>query len=120
MTVSGLALLYTAVTHLGFNKFLAQMVFVPAVMAVVSYIVHRFVTFGDHKQLNEHEKVRYAAVRAGGMGLSKVAFVLLVAVVGVQYLLASLLITLSLAGPSYLLTRNWAFAQSPVRQSERV
>lgn len=108
LTVVGLAMLYITVSHLSVNVFLAQMVVVPVVMAAVSYFVHRFKTFGD-RTVSENSGGRFLAVRLGGMGISKISFVLLVGVLGLQYLLASMLIIATLAWPTYRLNRDWAF-----------
>ena len=117
LTVVGLALLYITVSHMSMNVFVAQMVIVPAIMAVISYIVHRRKTFGDRDVL-KRSGGRFAAVRLGGMGVSKISFILLVGVLGVQYLLASALIVAALAWPTYRLNRDWAFRPTPTYTPE--
>jgi putative flippase GtrA len=109
----GLTLMYVMVSHVGVNVFVAQAIIVPAFMAAVSYFVHRYQTFGD-RDVEQRSGGRYAAVRFGGMGVSKISFYLLVSVMGVQYLFASLLVTLSLAYPTYRLNRDWAFRQGNI------
>ncbi|MBX4201886.1 GtrA family protein [Candidatus Saccharibacteria bacterium] len=119
LTLLGLGMLYIVVSHLGINRFIAQMLLVPLVMAGVSYIVHRRKSFED-RQVCEHTcQRRYAIVRLTGMGVSKVSFLVLVAVVGMPYLFASVLITASLAGPTYKANRDWAFAEDARKRIEK-
>lgn len=113
LTVVGLAMLYITVSHLSMNVFLAQMVIVPLIMAVISYFVHRQKTFGD-RNVVERSGGRFIVVRLGGMGISKISFLLLVGVMGFQYLIVSGLIILGLAYPTYRLNRDWAFRPTSV------
>ncbi len=111
LTAAGTVLLYGLVSHAGVNKFLAQAILVPVVMLVVTFLLHRFRVFGDRTVPAGISFRRWGAVRLGGFCASKLSFILLVAVLGVPYLIASLLITSGLAGPSYLLIRDWAFME---------
>jgi putative flippase GtrA len=104
-------MLYVTVDHLNVNRYVAHALVVPVIMFVVSYAVHRYRSFGDRPTQGHKSKKRYAVVRLGGMGVSKVSFFVLVAVVGLPYLVVSLTITLGLAWPTYRLMRDWAFVQ---------
>ena len=118
LTVTGWALLYFIVEHLGFNKYVAGLAAAPVIMFVVSYFVHRRRSFRKRKFVSEKCRQRYAAVRFGGMAVSKVSFVMLVGA-GCPYLVVSICVTLVLAGPTYILNRDWAFAEEePVDETE--
>jgi putative flippase GtrA len=117
LTGVGLMMMYITVSHLSVNVFLAQMVVVPAIMTVLSYFVHRCCTFGD-REVCKRSGRRYTIVRLGGMGVSKISFLLLVGVMGVQYLFASMLIVAGLAYPTYKLNRDWAFGEETYSPNE--
>ena len=108
LTAVGLVVLYIMVSHMDMNVFLAQALVVPAIMTVISYFVHRYRTFGD-RDVSGHSGGRFTAVRLGGMGFSKLSFFLLVGVLGMQYLVAMIIIIGTLAWPTYRLNRDWAF-----------
>ncbi len=111
LTLLGLGILYFVVDHLNVNRFVAHALVVPVIMFVLSYIVHRHRSFGDRQTRGYKFKKRYAVVRLGGMGVSKLSFFVLVAIAGLPYLVVSLTITLGLAWPTYRLMRDWAFVQ---------
>lgn len=119
LTGLGLAMLYVTVAHLSMNIFLAEMLVVPLFMAAISYVVHRRRTFADIDVLR-YCSGRFVAIRLCGMGISKLSFLLLVAVMGIHYLLASLLIIGVLAWPTYRFNRDWAFRPKPIHTPETI
>ena len=112
LTAVGLGLMYVAVSHLSVNVFVAQMLVVSPIMFGISLVIHNDISFRN-KRLSGCNTRRYAAVRIGGMGVSKISFFLLVSFLGVQYLLASVIISSLLAAPTYKLNRDWAFKPEP-------
>ena len=110
MTVLGLVLLELMVDVMQVNVYLTQGVLVPAVTGTITFALHKLGIFADREVKRGKCLRRWISIKVGGYGVSKGFFLLLVALAGVPFLLASLLITSVLAGPSYLLIRDWAFA----------
>ena len=119
LTGVGLAMMYITVAHLSLNKFLAQVLVVPTIMAIISYFVHRHKTFAD-RQVSKGSGGRFTVVRLTGMGVSKISFYILVGILGMQYLVASIVITSVLAWPTYKFNRDWAYKTPSLEMNQKI
>ena len=110
LTAVGAGVLVLFVSHFGVSRYWAALAIVPAIMAVVSYFVHRFRTFGDRELPTKRRFVRWAVVRGSGIGLAKISFLGMVAVAEWHYLVPSIVTPLAIALPTYLANKLWVFA----------
>lgn len=117
LTGIGVAILVVLVTHFGVSRYWAALAIVPVIMAVVSYFVHRFRTFGDRELPTKRRFVRWAVVRGSGIGLAKVFFVCMVAIAEWHYLIPSIVTPLALAVPTYLANKLWVFSPQAVQKT---
>jgi len=112
LTGIGVAVLVVFVAHLGVSRYWAALAIVPAIMAIASYFVHRFRTFGDRELPTKRRFARWAVVRGSGIGLAKISFIGMVAVAEWHYLVPSIVTPVALALPTYLANKHWVFAPS--------
>ena len=111
LTSVGVWLTWLMVTQFNADKYMAGLVYSPAIMVVVSFPVHRYITFGDRHIPTGRRVWRYLTVRVLGMIISKSGFFSLVAAADWNYLKVGYLIPTALAIPTYLANKYWVFAQ---------
>lgn len=112
VAVTGLAMLYLAVSQVGINKLFANLCLAP-IMGVVGYLANRFIVFLERPTLVVESVPRWAGLKLAGFAASQLAFCVMVVPFGVQYVDARLYIMLVL-GPvmfvaTFVLGSTWIF-----------
>lgn len=105
----GFGILYIAISELGLKPVLGYLI-ENTILMQVSFAINRYLTFGDRDMPWFKALLKWYGVKAFGFGAGQGIFFLLVNIAGLQYMLASLTIAVSLGVITYMLSNIFAFS----------
>lgn len=107
-----LIVLYVGTDHLGMH-YLVSTGLTFAIVAPFGYWLHKYVAFQETSPVSAAQALRYLAGFGAAAVLNIVAMAILVDGLGVQYLLANLLVAAVYFVVSYGIQAFWTFARKP-------